>query len=55
LKAQTEESSRDWNLLKDGNQIELSQEDIRNIETILKRADLQNSQNLPRRRVSENR
>jgi hypothetical protein len=28
------------NLLKDGNQIELSKEDIRNIETILKRADL---------------
>lgn len=40
LESTTDELVNRLNLLKDGNQIELSKEDIRNIETILKRADL---------------
>lgn len=40
LESTTDELVHRLNLLKDGNQIELSKEDIRNIETILKRADL---------------
>lgn len=40
LESTTDELIARLNLLKDGNQIELSKEDIRNIETILKRADL---------------
>lgn len=40
LESTTDELVYRLNLLKDGNQIELSKEDIRNIETILKRADL---------------
>ncbi|MCK7589334.1 hypothetical protein M0G43_01985 [Subsaxibacter sp. CAU 1640] len=40
LESTTDELVARLNLLKDGNQIELSKEDIRNIETILKRADL---------------
>ena len=40
LESTTDELVLRLNLLKDGNQIELSKEDIRNIETILKRADL---------------
>lgn len=40
LESTTNELVSRLNLLKDGNQIELSKEDIRNIETILKRADL---------------
>ena len=40
LESTTDELITRLNLLKDGNQIELSKEDIRNIETILKRADL---------------
>ena len=40
LESTTDELVTRLNLLKDGNQIELSKEDIRNIETILKRADL---------------
>lgn len=40
LESTTDELIYRLNLLKDGNQIELSQTDIRNIETILKRADL---------------
>jgi hypothetical protein len=40
LESTTDQLVTRLNLLKDGNQIELSKEDIRNIETILKRADL---------------
>lgn len=40
LESTTDELVHRLNLLKDGNQIELSKDDIRNIETILKRADL---------------
>ena len=40
LESTTDELVSRLKLLKEGNQIELSQEDIRNIETILKRADL---------------
>ena len=40
LESTTDELVDRLNLLKDGNQIELSKDDIRNIETILKRADL---------------
>lgn len=40
LESTTDELVHRLNLLKDGNQIELSNNDIRNIETILKRADL---------------
>ena len=40
LESTTDELVSRLNLLKEGNQIELSKEDIRNIETILKRADL---------------
>src|SRR5690606_1455732 len=40
LESTTDELVMRLNLLKDGNQIDLSKEDIRNIETILKRADL---------------
>lgn len=40
LESTTDELVNRLNLLKDGNQIELSKDDIRNIETILKRADL---------------
>ena len=40
LESTTDELIFRLNLLKDGNQIELSKGDIRNIETILKRADL---------------
>ena len=40
LESTTDELVSRLNLLKDGNQIELSKNDIRNIETILKRADL---------------
>ncbi|WP_027127539.1 BatD family protein [Gelidibacter mesophilus] len=40
LESTTDELIYRLNLLKDGNQIELSKDDIRNIETILKRADL---------------
>ena len=40
LESTTDELVTRLNLLKDCNQIELSKEDIRNIETILKRADL---------------
>jgi len=40
LESTTDELVNRLNLLKEGNQIELSKEDIRNIETILKRADL---------------
>lgn len=40
LESTTDQLVMRLNLLKDGNQIELSKEDIRNIETILKRADL---------------
>jgi len=40
LESTTDELVHRLNLLKDGNQIELSTNDIRNIETILKRADL---------------
>ncbi|WP_299891477.1 hypothetical protein [uncultured Lacinutrix sp.] len=40
LESTTDQLVSRLNLLKDGNQIELSKEDIRNIETILKRADL---------------
>jgi flagellar basal body-associated protein FliL len=40
LESTTDELVSRLNLLKDGNQIELSKDDIRNIETILKRADL---------------
>jgi hypothetical protein len=40
LESTTDELVTRLNLLKEGNQIELSKEDIRNIETILKRADL---------------
>lgn len=40
LESTTDELISRLNLLKEGNQIELSKEDIRNIETILKRADL---------------
>jgi hypothetical protein len=40
LESTTDELINRLNLLKDGNQIELSKNDIRNIETILKRADL---------------
>jgi len=40
LESTTDELVLRLNLLKDGNQIELSKDDIRNIETILKRADL---------------
>ncbi|WP_231567343.1 hypothetical protein [Lacinutrix sp. Hel_I_90] len=40
LESTTSELVSRLNLLKDGNQIELSKEDIRNIETILNRADL---------------
>lgn len=40
LESTTDELISRLNLLKEGNQIELSKEDIRNIESILKRADL---------------
>lgn len=40
LESTTDELVARLNLLKDGNKIELSKEDINNIETILKRADL---------------
>nr|WP_245977154.1 BatD family protein [Ichthyenterobacterium magnum] len=40
LESTTDELIERLKLLKDGNQIELSKDDIRNIETILKRADL---------------
>ncbi|WP_052461144.1 BatD family protein [Psychroserpens mesophilus] len=40
LESTTDELISRLNLLKDANQIELSTEDIRNLETILKRADL---------------
>lgn len=40
LESTTDELIFRLNLLKDGNQIELERQDIRNIETILKRADL---------------
>lgn len=40
LESTTDELINRLNLLKDGNQIELTKDDIRNIETILKRADL---------------
>lgn len=40
LESTTDELIFRLNLLKDGNQIELTKDDIRNIETILKRADL---------------
>ncbi|WP_052158307.1 hypothetical protein [Lacinutrix jangbogonensis] len=40
LESTTDELVSRLNLLKDGNQIELSKDDIRNIQTILKRADL---------------
>lgn len=40
LESTTAELVNRLNLLKDGNQIELSKDDIRNIETVLKRADL---------------
>lgn len=40
LESTTDQLVSHLNLLKDGNQIELSKDDIRNIETILKRADL---------------
>lgn len=40
LESTTDELINRLTLLKDGNQIELSKTDIRNIETILKRADL---------------
>lgn len=40
LESTTAELVHRLNLLKDGNQIELSKDDIRNIETVLKRADL---------------
>jgi len=40
LESTTDELVSRLKLLKDGNQIELSHDDIRNIETILKRADL---------------
>ncbi|MFK7780872.1 MAG: BatD family protein [Psychroserpens sp.] len=40
LESTTDELIFRLNLLKDANQIELSKEDIRNLETILKRADL---------------
>ncbi len=40
LESTTDELINRLNLLKDGNQIELTKNDIRNIETILKRADL---------------
>ncbi len=40
LESTTDELVDRLNILKDGNQIELSNDDIKNIETILKRADL---------------
>ena len=40
LESTTDELIDRLNLLKDGNQIDISSEDIKNIETILKRADL---------------
>ena len=40
LESTTDELISRLNLLKDANQIELSKDDIRNLETILKRADL---------------
>ncbi len=40
LESTTDELINRLNLLKDGNQIAISKEDIKNIETILKRADL---------------
>jgi len=40
LESTTDELINRLNLLKDGNQIDISKEDIKNIETILKRADL---------------
>lgn len=40
LESTTDELINRLNLLKEGNQIELSTEDIRNLESILKRADL---------------
>ena len=40
LESTTDELITRLNILKDGNQIDISKEDIRNIETILKRADL---------------
>ena len=40
LESTTDELVNRLNLLKEGNQIDLSKDDIRNIETILKRADL---------------
>ncbi len=40
LESTTDELITRLNILKDGNQIDISKDDIRNIETILKRADL---------------
>ena len=40
LESTTDELVERLNMLRDGNQIELSNDDIKNIETILKRADL---------------
>ena len=40
LESTTDELISRLNLLKDGNQIKLSKDDIKNIETIFKRADL---------------
>ncbi|MCF7559453.1 hypothetical protein L3X39_02300 [Sabulilitoribacter multivorans] len=40
LESTTDELIRRLNLLKEGNQIEISKEDIKNLENILKRADL---------------
>lgn len=40
LESTTDELINRLNLLKDGNQIDISKDDIKNIETILKRADL---------------
>lgn len=40
LESTTDELISRLNLLKDGNQIDISKEDVKNIETILKRADL---------------
>ncbi|MFB9055133.1 hypothetical protein ACFFU9_00110 [Mariniflexile ostreae] len=40
LESTTDELIHRLNLLKDGNQIDLSKEDIKNLESILKRADL---------------
>lgn len=40
LESTTDELIKRLNLLKDGNQVELSDDDIKNLESILKRADL---------------